>query len=63
MTAADTIRLALYEAPAAACRSLALGHTSLRSGSQRWCWESERTRHTPDVMGRTSLGGTIYDCV
>ncbi len=46
MTAADTIRLALYEAPAAACRSLALGHTSLRSGSQRWCWQSEDETHT-----------------
>ena len=39
-TADPTLRHALYEAPPTACRILALGQTSFRSGSNRWCWQS-----------------------
>lgn len=43
MTAAVMIWLALLEALQAACSSLALGHTSFRSGSHRWCLQSAKT--------------------
>lgn len=42
-TAAITMWLALLEALQAACSSLALGHTSFRSGSHRWCLQSDDT--------------------
>lgn len=43
-TLAVTMWLALLEALQAACSSLALGHTSLRSGSHRWCLQSATTQ-------------------
>lgn len=45
MTADVMMWLALLEALHAACSSLALGHTSLRSGSLRWCLQSGTTLH------------------
>lgn len=50
MTAAVTMWLALLEALQAACSSLALGHTSFRSGSDRWCLQSTKTSY---VQGKT----------
>lgn len=45
MTAAVMMWPALLEALHAACSSLALGHTSFRSGSLRWCLQSGTTLH------------------
>lgn len=46
MTSPAMMWLALLEALQAAWSSLALGHTSFRSGSHRWCLQSGVTSHS-----------------
>lgn len=52
MTAAVMMWLALLEALQAAWSSLALGHTSFRSGSHRWCLQSAKTSY---VQGKAKI--------
>lgn len=51
MALAAMMWLALLEALQAAWSSLALGHTSFRSGSHRWCLQSGTTSHSQFITG------------